>query len=80
MALSRAAFHIIDTRVVGVGWGHLFFSLLLRQPHHGDLGVREASSGDGQVVHLVRSAADVLHGTASKSNSVRGMGTTLRKR
>jgi hypothetical protein len=35
--------------------------LLLGQPHHGDLGVREAGGRDVLVVDHVRAAHDVLH-------------------
>ena len=36
--------------------------LFLREPHHGDLGVRETGRRDSFVVHHMISAADILHG------------------
>ena len=47
---------------------HLLLGLLLREADHRDLGVCEASRGDGQVVYLVVPAAYVLHGTAIHGN------------
>mmetsp|Transcript_20885 Transcript_20885/g.49678 ORF Transcript_20885/g.49678 Transcript_20885/m.49678 type:complete len:302 (-) Transcript_20885:815-1720(-) len=56
---AEAASALAEREALGRRLG---LGLLLREPNHGDLGVGEASRGDGVVINLVLPADDVLDG------------------